>query len=81
MQAIREYDSKVDSKKRVTIRGVAYEYYHITEYDDGTITMSPRVLREPFTISENTLAMVDSSMENVKKGIVYGPVDLSDFEE
>lgn len=33
------------------------------------------------TLRKNTLAMIDSSMENVKKGIVYGPVDLSDFEE
>ena len=81
MQIVREYDSKVDSKKRVTIRGESYEYYHISEYEDGTITMAPRVLREPFTISANTLAMIDSSIENVKKGIVYGPVDLSDFED
>ncbi|MBR1486618.1 MAG: hypothetical protein IJ597_05125 [Synergistaceae bacterium] len=30
-----------------------------------------------FEISAKTLAMIESSMENFKRGIVFGPIDLS----
>ena len=29
--AIKEYDAKIDTKKRITLRGSSYEYYHVTE--------------------------------------------------
>lgn len=79
--AIREYDAKVDSKKRLTLRETPYEYYHVEHYDDGSIVLQPRQLVEPFRVSENTLEMMDKSMENVKNGKAGKPVDLSKFEE
>ena len=39
---VREYDAKLDTKKRVTLRSVLFDYYHVTEYADGRIVMEPR---------------------------------------
>ena len=70
------YDAKMDSKKRVTLRGAKYEYYNVQEMDDGSIILSPRVLVSPFEISEKTLKSMDDSMENFKAGNVSKPIKL-----
>ena len=79
--AIKEYDAKIDTKKRITLRGSSYEYYHVTEYPNGRIELEPRMLVEPFYISEDSLSMVDASMANLKKGKASDPIDLSSFTE
>ena len=33
--ALRSYDSKLDSKRRITLRAASYDYYHVEEYPDG----------------------------------------------
>ncbi len=79
--AIKSYDAKVDSKKRITLRNTLFEYFHVEEYNDGKIVLEPRVLEKPFSVSVNTLTMMDSSMENFNKGNVSAPIDLSAFGE
>ena len=79
--AVREYDAKIDSKKRVTLRNSAFEYYHVREMDNGVIVLEPRELTVPFQVSVNTLSMMDESVKNLKKGAVSEPVDLSAFGE
>ena len=79
--ALKSYDTKVDSRNRLTLRNTPYEYFHVVEYDDGKITLEPRVLTPPFEVSENTLKMMDASMENMKKGEVSSAIDLADFAE
>ena len=78
--AIKEYDAKVDSKKRLTLRESPFEYYHVEHYTDGRIVLQPRQLVEPTCVSENSLNMMDKSMENVKKGNAGKAADLSKFE-
>lgn len=78
---VREYDAKIDSKRRVTLRNTKFEYYHVKEMSDGIIVLEPRELTVPFSVSANTLAMMDKAMENLKRGEVSEPVDLSEFEE
>ena len=78
---LKDYDAKLDSKNRLTLREAVYSYYHVTEYDDGRIMLEPRELVPPFSVSENTLRMLDASVANMKAGIVSGPVDLSAFDE
>jgi virulence-associated protein VapD len=78
---IREYDTRLDSKKRVTLRNVLFEYYHVLEMENGTIIMEPRELAVPFQVSANTLAMMDESVRNIKAGKVSDKVDLSEFED
>lgn len=75
--AIRSYDAKIDSKKRITLRNALFEYFHVEEYDDGTIVLEPRELAKPFSVSANTLAMMDSSIANLKNGVASDPIDLS----
>ena len=79
--AVKSYDAKIDSKKRITLRNALYEYFHIEEYADGKIVLEPRVLVKPFEVSKNTLSMMDSSVENLMNGKVSGPIDLSAFGE
>lgn len=70
------YDAKMDSKKRVTLRGAKYEYYNVQEMDDGSVLLSPRVLVSPFEISANTLETMDKAVENFKSGNVSKPIKL-----
>ena len=79
--AVREYDAKIDSKKRVTLRNTVFEYYHVQEMDNGVIVLEPRELTAPFQVSANTLHMMDESVRNLKKGAVSEVVDLSAFED
>ena len=78
---IKQYDTKVDSKNRFTIRGANFNYYHVTEFNDGHIELVPRVLVDPNVISRNTLNMMDKSIENLKNGKVSDPIDFSKYLE
>ena len=45
---IKEYDCKLDSKKRFVVRGERkFENYHVTHYRNGVIVLEPRVLINP----------------------------------
>lgn len=79
--AVKEYDARMDIKKRVTLRGAKYANYHVQEYPNGRIVLEPRELVSPFEVSRNTLGMMDSAMVNVKKGKASKPVDLSAFAD
>lgn len=81
MNAIREYDAKIDSKRRLTLRTSLFEYYHVSEYEDGRIVLEPRELTVPFSVSANTLEMMDKSVNNLNNGVVSEALDLSEFEE
>ena len=77
MEAVlKTYDARIDSKKRITIRNPKYEYYHVVEKENGVVVLEPRELIDPLTISKETLEQMDKSMENVKSGVVYGPIKL-----
>jgi len=78
---LKTYDTKIDSKKRITLRKALFEYYHVEEYDDGKILLEPRELTPPFSVSEKTLLMMDSSIESLKKGKTSKAIDLSSFKD
>ena len=79
--ALRSYDAKIDSKKRITLRNALFEYFHVEEYADGRILLEPRELTAPFQVSEQTLSMMDSAVANLKAGKVSNAIDLSGFED
>ena len=79
--AVRSYDSKLDSKRRITLRAATFDYYHVEEYPDGRILLEPRELTKPFEVSQKTLAMMDEGMENLKAGKVGDAIDLSAYED
>jgi len=76
-----KYEAKLDSKKRITIRSPRTEYYHVTETNDGTVILKPRVLIHPDEISKRSLKMMDKAVQNLKKKHVSDPVDLKELEE
>lgn len=78
---IHEYDAKVDSKRRVTLRTRSYEYYHVEEHDDGRIVLEPRELTRPINLSKDTLRMMDVSVSNLKKGRVSKAIKLPKIED
>ena len=80
MKVQKEYVGHLDSKRRITIRQPEYAYYHVREFDDGHIEMYPRVLVDPDKISENALHMLDTAMDNYKKGRVSEPIDVQGID-
>lgn len=78
MNTVKEYDARVDAKRRVTLRGTNYSHYRVRVFEDGRIELRPQELVE---ISEATLKMMDNSMETLNKGKAGKPVDLSEFED
>lgn len=79
MEAIKNYDVHIDSKKRVTLRGANYSYYNVKEFDNGCIVLEPRELVLPDMISEESLKYMDKAIRNFKSNKVSNPIDLSDF--
>lgn len=79
METVKDYTVHIDSKKRVTLRGASYQYYHVKEYENGCIMLEPRVLTMPDSISVRTLEAMDQAIENFKLEEVSSEIDLSDF--
>ena len=71
----KEYDARVDAKKRVTIRGAEHQYFRVVHRKDGTILLKPRVLQDA-PISPRTLRMMDEAMKNLRAGKRSKPEDL-----
>ena len=44
MEAMKDYVAHLDNKKRITLRGAAYQYYNVKEYGNGCIILEPREL-------------------------------------
>ncbi len=80
MDALKDYDVRVDSKKRVTLRGAMYQFYNVREFQNGCIILEPRELKVPETISARTLKDMDAAVENFNNGVSGAVVDLSDFK-
>ena len=79
-QVIKKYETNLDSKRRVTVRGASFKHYVVEVYSNGKIILNPRVLIDPNTISKNTLKMIEKSMRNFKKGNVSELIDLDKFK-
>lgn len=80
MEADKRYTVHPDKKKRITIRGAAYEYYEVTVYSNGCIMLEPRVIGVPGGISEETLRDMDKAVENYRNGTLPEPLDLSKLD-
>lgn len=74
MAVIAEMDVKKDARNRITLPEAAFEHYHIKAFDDGHFELYPRVLADK-TISLRTLAMIDTAVANLDRGIVAKPFD------
>lgn len=83
---INEYDSKVDSSRRITLRKAKnialYEHYKTIHLEDGTIIHKPLVLTSPENVlSMETIATLDKSIRNFKKKKVGKTFDASQYKE
>lgn len=80
-KVIAEYDVKRDDRKRITLRGPRYEYYHATEYADGRVLLEPRELRIPDTISRRTWNDIDEGIRNLEQGRVGDEFELGELQD
>lgn len=71
-----KYDAKLDTKRRVTIRNARTEFYHVTEYEDGTLKLEPRVL-----VSPDMLKQIDAGVKRHKAGHKGSKLDWSKLPE
>lgn len=62
----RQYDAKLDSRNRITLRDAAYEHYHVREFEDGTVVLEPRVLVSPNALTGKTLRAAEAG-RNVRE--------------
>lgn len=76
---VTDYTAHLDAKRRLTLRGAKYTYYHVKEYPNGCIILEPRELVRPAEISAKTLAMMDEAISNFKAGKVSAPLDLTEL--
>ena len=78
---LKEYDTTLDTKHRITVRSVPklYKNYHVRVYSDGRIQMEPRVLVDPKFISKRTLRMMDNAVKNISKGVASKPIDTKEM--
>ena len=75
----KEYDARVDAKKRVTIRGAGHQYFRVVHRKDGTILLKPRVLQDAVAVSARTLRAMDAAMKNLRAGKRSKPADLQTY--
>jgi hypothetical protein len=82
-ELLREYDTTLDTKHRITVRNVKslYKNYHVRVYGDGRILMEPRVLVHPKFVSKRTLRMMDKAMENFAKGVRSEPINTDEMRK
>jgi hypothetical protein len=70
----QEYDARLDSRKRVTIRRGGARVLRVRHRNDGSILLRPLSLDEP--LSEGTLRGMDAAVKNLRAGKRAKPVDL-----
>ena len=75
-KVVKEYETHLDAKNRLTIRDAKSEYFAVKTFSDGRVLLEPRVLVPPEAVSRRTLKMLDKSAENFKRGRVSKPIDL-----
>lgn len=80
MLATKNYTARIDTKKRITLRGARYPFYRVREYSNGCITLEPQELVSVAEISAKTLADMDKAVANLKSGEVSEAIDFSVFE-
>ena len=82
-ELLKEYDTTLDTKHRITVRNVKriYKNYHVRIYGNGQILMEPRVLVHPKYISKRTLQMMDKAMDNYAKGIRSEPINTDEMRK
>lgn len=80
MPATADYTAKLDTKRRILLRGddALYEQYHVRHRDDGVIELRPQVTVDVASISARTLATIERSMEALERGEASVPVDLGE---
>jgi len=78
---VEEYDVAADAKKRISLRHADAKYFRVMSLSNGSYLLEPRVLVPRHAVSRRVLKMLDQSAENLKKGLVSAPIDLTAFLE
>lgn len=74
--APKEYRARVDSKKRVTLRGAESRDFRVVHRKDGSILLKPLGAEISEPVSGRTLRGMDKAVRNFRAGKTSKPVDL-----
>jgi hypothetical protein len=74
--APKEYRARVDSKRRVTLRGAESPDFRVVHRKDGSILLNPLIVEISEPISARTLRGMDKAVRNLRAGKTSKPVDL-----
>ena len=82
MPASPDYTAKLDTKRRLLLRGddALYDIYQVRHRDDGVIELRPQLTVDVASISARTLATIERSMKALEQGEVSPPVDLAEAQ-
>jgi hypothetical protein len=81
LKVVKQYNTKLDSKKRMTIRNPHYEHYEVSIFETGHILLKPKVLVDAKDIPVKTLKMLRKSVSNLKKGKSSKPINIKKYLE
>ncbi|MBQ3387651.1 MAG: hypothetical protein IJG60_00385 [Thermoguttaceae bacterium] len=70
-----------DSQGRIVLQNAMYDCYIVKVQKDGTISLTPNVNAKSFRISKKAYDMIESSMTNLKKGLVSEPITVPHIED
>jgi hypothetical protein len=74
--APKEYRARVDSKKRVTLRGAESRDFRVVHRKDGSILLKPLIVEISEPVSARALRAMDKAVRNLRAGKRSKPVDL-----
>ncbi len=83
---VKKYDAKVDSKKRITLRDAKYDYYSVTTYDDGSVSLEPKILisKDDYIMGkayDAFLKLRDNAKENGTIGMTLDEINKIIYEK
>jgi len=79
IKVVKQYNAKLDTKKRMTIRNTDYDHYEVNVFEDGNILLKPQMLINADELSLNALKVMDRSVLNFKKGKASKPINFKKY--
>jgi hypothetical protein len=77
--APKEYRARIDSKKRLTLRGAENRDFRVLHRKDGSILLKPLVADAPEPVSASALRAMDKAVRNLRAGKRSKPANLDKY--
>lgn len=75
------YDIEADAQNCIVIQNARFKSYQVEELTDGRIVLKPKGTGETFRMSKRAYEMLESSLDNLKKGVVSEKIVIPKFDD